>query len=62
MISAIGPSSYNYTETISTIRYAHRAKKIKNRPKINEDQRDALLREYENEIMYLRNQLDQAHQ
>lgn len=62
MISNIGPSSYNYTETLSTIRYAHRAKKIKNRPRINEDQRDALLREYENEIMYLRNQLDQAHQ
>lgn len=35
-------------------RYANRAKNIKNKPKINEDPKDALLREYQEEITKLR--------
>ena len=35
-------------------RYANRAKNIKNKPKINEDPKDALLREYQEEINKLR--------
>ena len=31
-------------------RYANRAKNIKNKPKINEDPKDALLREFQEEI------------
>jgi len=46
MIAAISPANYNYDETLSTLRYASRAKFIKNKPKINEDPKDALLREY----------------
>jgi len=46
MIANIAPDDYNYEESISTLRYANRAKNIKNRPKINEDPKDALLREY----------------
>ena len=37
MIANIGPADYNYDETISTLRYANRAKNIKNKPRINED-------------------------
>jgi hypothetical protein len=37
MIAAISPADYNYEETMSTLRYANRAKNIKNKPKINED-------------------------
>jgi hypothetical protein len=37
MLAAISPADYNYDETISTLRYANRAKNIKNKPKINED-------------------------
>jgi hypothetical protein len=37
MIATISPASYNYDETVSTLRYANRAKNIKNKPKINED-------------------------
>lgn len=37
MIAAISPADYNYEETLSTLRYANRAKNIKNTPKINED-------------------------
>lgn len=44
MIAAISPANYNYDETLSTLRYASRAKFIKNKPKINEDPKDALLR------------------
>lgn len=50
MIAAISPADYNYDETLSTLRYANRAKQIKNKPKINEDPKDALLRQYEDEI------------
>lgn len=46
MIAAISPANYNYDETLSTLRYASRAKFIQNKPKINEDPKDALLREY----------------
>uniref|UniRef100_A0A0X3P5C0 Kinesin-like protein n=1 Tax=Schistocephalus solidus TaxID=70667 RepID=A0A0X3P5C0_SCHSO len=54
MIANIGPASYNYEETINTLRYASRAKNIKNTPKINEDPKDALLREYQGEIERLK--------
>lgn len=57
MISNIGPASYNYEETLSTLRYANRAKSIKNKPKINEDPKDAMIREYQNEIQRLRDEL-----
>ena len=41
-------SSY-YSKFVS-YRYANRAKSIKNKPKINEDPKDALLREFQDEI------------
>jgi hypothetical protein len=50
MIAALSPADYNYEETISTLRYADRAKSIKNKPRINMDPKDALLQEYANEI------------
>lgn len=37
MVATMSPASYNYDETISTLRYANRAKNIKNKPKVNED-------------------------
>jgi Kinesin motor domain len=58
MIANIGPADWNYDETISTLRYANRAKNIQNKPKINEDPKDALLREFQDEISRLRAQLE----
>lgn len=58
MVANMGPASYNYEETLTTLRYANRAKNIKNKPKINEDPKDALLREFQEEIKRLRSQLD----
>ncbi|VDO53970.1 unnamed protein product [Schistosoma margrebowiei] len=57
MIANIGPATYNYEETINTLRYANRAKNIRNKPKINEDPKDALLREYQEEINRLKSLL-----
>ena len=41
MVVAISPASTNYDETMSSLRYADRAKRIKNKAKINEDPKDA---------------------
>lgn len=54
MVACVSPADNNYDETLSTLRYANRAKNIKNKPKINEDPKDALLREYQEEIKKLK--------
>jgi uncharacterized membrane protein YukC len=59
MIAACSPADYNLDETLSTLRYASRAKAIKNKPKVNEDPKDALLKQYEDEIKQLRQMLMQ---
>ena len=57
MIANVGPADYNYEETMNTLRYASRAKNIQNKPRINEDPKDALLREYQEELVKLRAQM-----
>lgn len=42
------------------VRYANRAKSIKNQPKINEDPKDAMLREYQKQIDELRRRLEEG--
>ena len=37
MIATLSPAAFNYEETLSTLRYADRAKRIKNCPVVNED-------------------------
>ncbi|KAK7940425.1 hypothetical protein WMY93_003751 [Mugilogobius chulae] len=59
MIATVGPSNKNHTETLATLRYASRAKKIKNKPRVNEDPKDALLREFQAEIARLKAQLEE---
>ena len=58
MIAACSPADYNYEETLSTLRYAARAKAIKNKPTVNEDPKDALLKQYEEEINNLKKMLE----
>lgn len=62
MVAAISPADYNFDETMSTLRYANRAKSIKNKPKINEDPKDAMIREYKEEIERLRQMLASFNQ
>ncbi|XP_045715296.1 kinesin-like protein KIF17 [Phyllostomus hastatus] len=54
MVACLSPADNNYDESLSTLRYANRAKNIKNKPHINEDPKDALLREYQEEIKRLK--------
>nr|XP_025039341.1 kinesin-like protein KIF17 [Pelodiscus sinensis] len=54
MVACLSPADNNYDESLSTLRYANRAKNIKNKPHINEDPKDALLREYQEEIRKLK--------
>eukprot|EP00928_Gymnodinium_smaydae_P049812 TRINITY_DN3345_c1_g1_i4.p1 TRINITY_DN3345_c1_g1~~TRINITY_DN3345_c1_g1_i4.p1 ORF type:complete len:851 (-),score=115.98 TRINITY_DN3345_c1_g1_i4:383-2935(-) len=49
MICALSPASSNFEETLSTLRYADRAKKIKNTAVVNENPQDKLLRELKEE-------------
>ena len=58
MIANISPAGSSYEETLSTLRYADRAKRIKNKPKVNEDPKDTLLREYAEQIEMLKKQLN----
>uniref|UniRef100_A0A1I7RLZ6 Kinesin motor domain-containing protein n=1 Tax=Bursaphelenchus xylophilus TaxID=6326 RepID=A0A1I7RLZ6_BURXY len=58
MVANIGPASYNYDETVNTLRYANRAKNIKNKPRVNEDPKDAMLREFQNQIAELKRKLE----
>ncbi|XP_045580149.1 kinesin-like protein KIF3A isoform X2 [Salmo salar] len=62
MCANIGPADYNYDETISTLRYANRAKNIKNKARINEDPKDALLRQFQKEIEELRKKLQEGEE
>lgn len=54
MIANIGPANCNYDESLNTLRYASRARNIKNKPSINEDPVDALLKKYQEEIEMLK--------
>ncbi|KAK6299294.1 hypothetical protein J4Q44_G00308040 [Coregonus suidteri] len=62
MCANIGPADYNYDETISTLRYANRAKNIKNKARINEDPKDALLRQFQKEIEELKKKLQEGEE
>jgi len=57
MICAISPSNDNYDETLSTLRYADQAKKIKCHAKINESPKDKMIRELKEENEKLKKQL-----
>ena len=62
MIANIGPANYNYDETLSTLRYANRAKNIKNVARINEDPKDTLMRKLQEEIEALKKELETAEE
>ncbi|UXI22915.1 hypothetical protein NH340_JMT08858 [Sarcoptes scabiei] len=61
LIACIGPARMNLDETVSTLRFASTTKNIKNKPIINEDSKDALLRRFEEQVKELRAQLEQEN-
>ncbi|XP_024228111.1 kinesin-like protein unc-104 isoform X17 [Bombus impatiens] len=59
MIAAVSPADINYDETLSTLRYADRAKQIVCKAVVNEDANAKLIRELKEEIQKLRELLKQ---
>ena len=53
-IAALSPADINYDETLSTLRFANRAKSIKTKAVINESPTDRLIREMKGEIERLK--------
>ncbi|XP_034776230.2 kinesin-like protein KIF13A isoform X4 [Acipenser ruthenus] len=60
MIATVSPAADNYEETLSTLRYADRAKRIVNHAVVNEDPNARIIRELREEVEKLREQLSQA--
>ena len=58
MICALSPASINYEETLSTLRYADRAKKIQNKAVINESEHDKMVRLLKEENQNLKKMLE----
>uniref|UniRef100_A0A8C4Z7F5 Kinesin family member 13A n=1 Tax=Gadus morhua TaxID=8049 RepID=A0A8C4Z7F5_GADMO len=60
MIATVSPAADNYEETLSTLRYADRAKRIVNHAVVNEDPNARIIRELREEVEKLREQLTAA--
>ncbi|KAM7423661.1 hypothetical protein PAMA_000154 [Pampus argenteus] len=60
MVATVSPAADNYEETLSTLRYADRAKNIVNHAVVNEDPNARIIRELREEVEKLRVQLTQA--
>ncbi|KAM9861165.1 kinesin-like protein KIF13B [Aulostomus maculatus] len=60
MVATVSPAADNYEETLSTLRYADRAKNIVNHAVVNEDPNARIIRELREEVEKLREQLTQA--
>ena len=60
MVATISPSADNYEETLSTLRYADRAKRIVNHAVVNEDPNARIIRELRTEVDTLKKELTEA--
>ncbi|XP_077996432.1 uncharacterized protein LOC144449728 [Glandiceps talaboti] len=56
MIACVSPSAYCLPETMNTLRYANRAKRIKNKPVVRMDPREKLLMSLKREVKLLRSE------
>ena len=57
MVATVSPASDNYEETLSTLRYADRAKRIVCHAVVNEDPNGRVIRELRSELEFLKEQL-----
>ena len=60
MVATVSPSADSYEETLSTLRYADRAKRIVNHAVVNEDPNARIIRELREEVDMLRQMLNEA--
>eukprot|EP00913_Durusdinium_trenchii_P022692 g21311.t1 len=61
MIACVSCADIDFEETLNTLKYAHRARNIKNKPVINHDPKQAQLAAMQDEIEALREQLQRAN-
>eukprot|EP01012_Entosiphon_sulcatum_P006727 TRINITY_DN13225_c0_g1_i1.p1 TRINITY_DN13225_c0_g1~~TRINITY_DN13225_c0_g1_i1.p1 ORF type:complete len:1023 (-),score=192.77 TRINITY_DN13225_c0_g1_i1:52-3099(-) len=60
IIATLSPADSNFSETLSTLRYAAKARKIVNQVMVNEDPSSALIRELQAEMQFLKRQVSTA--
>lgn len=60
MVATISPAADNFEETLSTLRYADRAKRIVNHAVVNEDPNARIIRELRQEVEALKEMLKHA--
>ena len=60
MVATISPAGDNFEETLSTLRYADRAKRIINHAVVNEDPNARIIRELRAEVDALKEMLKHA--
>lgn len=59
-VAVISPAVESFSESLSTLKFANRAKRVKNAPRVNEDENQrTLLKKYERELRKLRAELQQ---
>jgi hypothetical protein len=61
MLAALSPAAINFDETLSTLRYASRARQIVNVVKVNEDPTAQLIRELQEELASIKNAIQQGN-
>ncbi len=59
MIACVSPSESNYEESLSTIRYASRARNIKNKPIVNRDPNSVMIENLRSQIQNLQMELSE---
>ena len=59
MIACVSPAESNYEETLSSIKYASRARNIKNKPIVNRDANSMLIEALRNQITSLQTELSE---
>uniref|UniRef100_A0A8C7TWD9 Kinesin motor domain-containing protein n=1 Tax=Oncorhynchus mykiss TaxID=8022 RepID=A0A8C7TWD9_ONCMY len=62
MIATLSPADVNYSETLSTLHYANRAKNIFNKPTVNEDSSVTVIRKLQEEIVRLKRLVEKNNQ
>lgn len=59
MIACVSPSESNYEESLSSIRYASRARNIKNKPVVNRDPNSVMIENLRSQIQNLQMELSE---
>jgi hypothetical protein len=60
MIATVSPAPDNYEETLSTLRFAHRASTVTTHAVVNEDPNARIIRELREEVEHLRQRISQG--